>query len=159
MNRAPGLETEDDGVSIRDALRRHYADHGLPADGGESSAWFHVRLGRLSIPMPNPPARRRAVFCHDVNHILTGYSTIFTEGEMDIAGFEIGAGCGSYLMAWFINAFMMSLGLIVRPRAVGRAFSRGRASRSVYTTKRSRSELLAMSIRSLRQELHIGSSE
>jgi len=146
----------DAGLSVRDALSRHYERHGLPADGGESSAWFRVKLGGVSIPVPNPPARRRAVIYHDINHIITGYNTRFSEGEMEVAGFEIGAGCGPYLIAWFINAYMMALGILVRPRAVLRAFSRGRASRSIYVLPRSRAELLAMSVGSLREELNIG---
>lgn len=147
--------SDDATLSVRDALVRHYDQHRLPADGGESARWFRVRLGAISIPVPNPPARRRAVFYHDLNHVLTGYSTTFSTGEMEIAGFEIGTGCGSYLIAWFINGFMMVLGLVMRPRAVLRAFHRGRASRSIYSIGRSRAELLAMSVGALRDELHI----
>ena len=87
-------ETSRDASTIQEALLRHYAAHGLPMDGGESRASFRVRLGRISIWLPNPPARRRAVFFHDVNHLLTGYDTTFSKGEMDIAAFEIGTGCG-----------------------------------------------------------------
>src|SRR5206468_2426615 len=104
------------------ALTEYYREHGLPSDGGESARWFRVRLGRLTIPVPNPPARRRAVFYHDVNHLVTGYDTTFSQGEMEIAGFEVGVGCGRFWIAWFINLFMMGLGLVIAPRAVLRAF-------------------------------------
>jgi hypothetical protein len=144
-----------DQLSLRDALSQYYARHGLPADGGESSRWFHVRLGKFSIPVPNPPARRRAVFFHDANHVLTGYNTTFSEGEMDIAAFEIGAGCGPYLIAWFINGFMMLLGIVTRPRNAMQAFMRGRKSGSIYSSGRTRENLLSMSVASLRQELRI----
>jgi hypothetical protein len=141
--------------TIGHMLTAHYAEHGLPPDGGEHQAWFHVKVGALSIPVPNPPARRRAVFFHDVNHLLTGYNTTFSEGEMEIAGFEVGAGCGPYLIAWFINLFMMALGLVVRPRAVLRAFRWGRRSGSIYRDGGDRARIRGMTTGELRAALHI----
>ena len=139
--------------TIGDSLLAYYREHALPPDGGESLAWFRVRLGRLSLLIPNPPARRKAIFFHDVNHILTGYNTTFSEGEMDIAGFEIGAGCGRYVVAWVINAFMFGLGLLIRPRSVLRAFRRGRRSRSLYRDARDRATLRTTTLSQLRNEL------
>src|SRR5262245_48177473 len=121
-----------DSVTVREALAAHYSAHGLPVDGGAADRWFHVRLGRISIRLPNPPARRRAVFFHDVNHVVTGYNTVFSDGEMAIAAFEIGAGCGRFAVAWFFNLPMFALGLVATPHAVFRAFVRGRHSSSIY---------------------------
>ncbi len=92
-----------DSTTVTEALARHYAEHGLPPDGGESERWFRIRIGPLVLPLPNPPARRRAVFYHDVNHVLTGYNTVFSDGEMVIAGYELGSGCGPFGIAWLIN--------------------------------------------------------
>jgi len=83
-----------DATLIRDALAHHYVAHGLPLDGGASNPWFNMRIGPLTLRLPNPPARRRAVVMHDINHLVTGYNTTFSEGEMAIAAFEVGAGCG-----------------------------------------------------------------
>ena len=145
-------------ATIGDALVRHYAAYGLPADGGEHSRWFRVHIGPIVIPLPNPPARRRAVFLHDVNHILTGYNTVFSDGEVVIAGFEVGAGCGRVWIAWFINISMMLVGLVLRPRAVLRAFRRGRRTISIYAYPEERSTLRAMTVGELRQRLRIDSS-
>jgi hypothetical protein len=76
-----------DATLIRDALTDHYVRHGLPPDGGASSSWFNVHIGSFVLRLPNPPARRRAVVMHDINHIVTGYNTTFSEGEMAIAAF------------------------------------------------------------------------
>ena len=140
---------------ISDALAGHYAAHGLPADGGESATTFRVHIGPLTIPLPNPPARRRAVFFHDVNHVLTGYNTVFSDGEMAIAGFEIGAGCGPFWIAWYINLSMMAIGLVVNPRETFRAFVRGRHTSSLYRRWESRETLAAMPVAELRESLGI----
>jgi hypothetical protein len=144
-----------DSVTIGDALARHYADHRLPADGGENASWFRVHVGPLSIPLPNPPARRRAVFLHDVNHILTGYDTTFSSGEMIIAGFEVGAGCGPFWIAWVINLGMFAFGLVVTPGAMFRAFVRGRRSSSIYRHRGDRRTLSGQTVGTVRRMLRI----
>ena len=133
-------------MSLGDALARHYVDHGLPADGGEREPWFRVRIGRLTIRLPNPPARQRAVFFHDVNHILTGYNTTFSDGEMVIAGFELGAGCGPFWIAWLINLGMFAFGLVACPRAMFDAFVRGQRASSIYQRAEDRATLSGMTV-------------
>ena len=90
------VATTGDPRLLRDALAQHYVNHGLPADGGAHEPYWRLRAGPLAIPIPNPPARQRVLFYHDANHVLTGYNTVFTEGEMTIAAFELGNGCGPY---------------------------------------------------------------
>jgi hypothetical protein len=140
---------------IGEALKEYYTSHGLPPDGGASASFFHVKLGPITIPVPNPPARRRAVFFHDVNHLLTGYNTVFSEGEVEIAGFEIGAGCGPYWIAWAINAPMFVIGLAINPGPTWCAFQRGRRSGSIYETADSRETLSALTVGELRNSLPI----
>lgn len=139
-------------MELGEALTSYYAAHGLPADGGASASWFRVRLGRFTIPLPNPPARRRAVFFHDTNHVLAGYDTTFSRGEIEIAAFEIGAGCGRYAIAWGINLPMMLIGGVLRPAAVFRAFVRGRHAGSVYRCREARTTLERMRVDDLRTQ-------
>jgi hypothetical protein len=144
-----------DSTRIADALQGYYAANGLPLDGGASDPVFHVKMGPISFPLPNPPARRRAVFFHDVNHLLTGYNNVFSEGEVEIAGFEIGAGCGPFAIAWAINAPMMVIGLVINPGPTWRAFQRGRRSGSIYELTESRDTLAAQTVGELRAALRI----
>ena len=143
------------GTRLGDALERYYADHGLAPDGGAHDAWFHVRLGPLTIPLPNPPSRRRAVFLHDVNHVLTVYDTVVSRGEFQIAAFEVAAGCGRVWIAWFINLFMFGLGLVFRPRMTWRAFRHGRRSGSIYRLAADRSVLRDMAIDDVRRLVNV----
>ena len=142
-------------MQLAEALSRYYEEHGLPADGGEASSWFHVQLGPIAIPLPNPPARRRAVFYHDVHHVLTGYDTVFGRGEVTIAAFEVGAGHGPYHIALAINLPMMVIGGLLRPRAIFHAFVRGRNSGSIYREREPRSALERMDVDALRARLRL----
>ena len=148
----------DATISMRSALARHYSTHGLPVDGGASDPWFRVRIGPTAIRLPNPPARRRAVFFHDVNHVLTGYDTTLTRGELSISAFEIGCGCGRYAIGWFINLYLMALGAFIRPGELLRAFVRGQRSGSIYRLEATREVINATSVAELRTRLAIDDS-
>lgn len=117
---------------IREALKGFYAAHRLPPDGGAGRAYFFLHLGPVAIPAPNPGFRKRAVLYHDVHHMLTGYNTLIGDGEMLIAGYEIGAGCGRFAIAWVLNLWMLPLAALARPRETFAAFVRGRRCRSLY---------------------------
>jgi len=148
--------TSYDGVMrMDDALGRHYVAHHLPQDGGLHTNWFRVHIVPISIPLPNPPARREAVLLHDMIHILTGYDTVFSDGEMRIAAYEVGAGCGRVWVAWLLNVSLMAYGILYRPRDTVRAFARGRAARSIYTLEVDRAELRAMTVAELSARLQL----
>ena len=144
-----------DSTMVGDALAAYYVAHELPADGGATDPVFHVRIGPFSVPLPNPPGRRRAVVFHDVNHLVTGYNTTFSDGEVVIAGFEVGAGCGPYWIVWYINLSMMALGIVFRPRDVFASFVRGRRSASIYRHGADPSTLSLMSVAEVRTLLEL----
>jgi hypothetical protein len=155
MNAEVTTEVDAQGsLSVGETLALHYRTHGLPADGGASASWFRVRIGPLVVPLPNPPARKRAVYFHDVNHVATGYNTVFSDGEMLISAYELGCGCGSYLIAWLINLGLFGVALFVRPRSLFRAFVRGRRAKSVYAWP-DPSTLPGTTVRELRARLAV----
>jgi hypothetical protein len=149
------LPATPDEMRIADAIEDYYRSHGLPADGGVSGAWFQVHIGPLSIPLPNIPARRRVIFLHDVNHLITGYDTTFSGGEMEIGAFEVGASCGRYLVAWYLDLSVLALGLLVNPRGVFAGFVRGRRSASLYQQDLGAETLRAMTVAEVRSLLRL----
>ena len=153
------LSIAPDARLIRDALAQHYVMHGLPPDGGASNPWFDVHIGTFKIRLPNPPARRRAVLMHDINHIVTGYNTTFSEGEMSIAAFEVGAGCGRLAIVWFINLSLLALAVFVHPRVAFAGFVRGRRTASIYSSDRDATTLGAMSVEGVRALLRVDTTE
>jgi hypothetical protein len=117
------------------------------------------RVGTVAEPNGNRGGCRngrrcRAVFFHDVNHLLTGYDTTFG-GEVEIAAFEVASGCGRFWIVWYINLSMFAIGLALNPRAVFRAFRRGKRASSIYRSGDDRDRLAAMSVPALRASLGI----
>ena len=149
------MTTANGSMNIGEALTQLYKDHDLPLDGGEHESVFHVKIGPVSIPLPNPPARQRAVFIHDVNHLLTGYNAVFSDGEMKIAAYEVGTGCGRVWIAWLINLWLMAFAAFVHPTAVFRAYVRGRQADSLYRMSRERAALRAMTVAEVRRMIRL----
>lgn len=116
---------------VRSARARYFEANRFGADGGYGDAWVEVKFGPLPVPIPNTPARVRAVRYHDLHHIVTGYDTDLL-GEMEISAWELGAGCEDFVAAYVLNVGGLSGGAAVAPLRTLRAFARGRRSRSLY---------------------------
>ena len=117
-------------LSLREARERYFAAAGLGA-GGYDQKWVPLAMGPLRFAIPNTAGRVRAVRYHDLHHVVTGYGTDWT-GEGEIGAWEVASGCRDLLAAWVLNLYAMQLALWFAPRAVWRAFVRGRHSRNLY---------------------------
>ena len=115
-------------MPVRAALEDYFSRYHFK-DGGYNDRWFHIKLGPVMIPLPNIPARVDAVKIHDLHHVITGYTALW-KGEVEIAGWELGGGCGSYWVAWLLNAGSFVVGIFLYPRALFRAFKAGLAVRN-----------------------------
>lgn len=120
-----------DGISLQKAVERHLLEHGFPADGGINDKWVSVGVGPIPLCFPNTKARRKAAPIHDLNHVLSGYGHDAI-GEAEIGAWELGGGCKSYWAAWVLNWAAVVPGVVVAPRRMLRAFSRGRRTGNLY---------------------------
>src|SRR4051812_35752481 len=112
-------------MKIKEALKQyHEANRFGNTPGGYEDRWVRAVVGKLVFWFPNFNARREAAKRHDINHILTGYRPIELKGEMEIAFYELGAGCGTFWAAWYFNSLATILALRW-PQAAWRAFQRG----------------------------------
>lgn len=136
---------------MRDARARYFADTGL-GDGGYEDRFVVLRAFGVPVAVfPNTKQRVRSVRIHDVHHVLTEYPTSWT-GEAEIAAWELASGCRDHRAAWVLNLGAALIGLAVAPRAVWRAFLRGRRSRNLYRGEWS-DGLLDRTVGELRREL------
>lgn len=140
-----------DGLGLREARARYFDENGFGSDGGYGAAWVKLRLGPIALRLPNTAARVRAVRYHDLHHLATDYATDWT-GEAEIAAWEIAGSCADHHAAWLLNLWAMAIGLVIAPRAVFRAFRRGRRSHNLYREPWS-DALLEGSVGALRQRL------
>ncbi|WP_438034357.1 hypothetical protein [Sorangium sp. So ce204] len=142
----------DEGLTMREARARYFEVNRFGADGGYGDAWVDFKLGPLPVPFPNTRARVRAVRYHDLHHVLTGYDTNAI-GEFEIAAWELGAGCKSFVAAWQLNLGGLFAGLLSAPRRTVRAFFHGRRSESLYG--RPFEALLDREVGELRREMRV----
>lgn len=143
-------------ATLFDARRAYFEANSFGPNGGYDEAWVDFKLGPIPMPFPNTAARIAAVKVHDLHHIVTGYATDLA-GEMEIAGWEIGAGCGRFVAAWVLNLSGIAFGAWFWPRRVFRAFVRGRRSTSLYG--RPLDELLGATVREIREVTGVDSTE
>ena len=144
------ITTYDDGMTMGSARQRYFDANGF--DGAYSERWVKLKAGPIPLYFPNAKGRRRAVKFHDLHHIATGYQTDWT-GEAEIGGFEIGGGCGPFVWAWILNLQAMAVGLLVAPRALFRAFVRGRHAGTLYHQGDFEDAMLERSVGDIRHQL------
>jgi len=113
------------------ARHQYFMANGFGEDGGYSKSVEWVKIAFVKLPVLNTEGRKYAVRFHDLHHILTGYQTDW-QGECEIAGWEIGAGCGTAWVAWFLNLSAYSMGVFALPKRTFKAFVRGRNSNNLY---------------------------
>jgi hypothetical protein len=119
------------GLTLGEARARLFALGGLGDDGGYDDAWVKLKLWRIPFAFPNTDGRRRAVRFHDLHHVLTEYPTTW-RGEFEISAWEVAGGIRRYRVAWLLDLLGFACGLVLFPRAVYRAFVRGRHSTNLY---------------------------
>jgi len=139
-------------MTLRQARQEYFEHNGL-GDGGYTAKWVKFQMGPIPFAIPNTEARKKAVKLHDLHHVLTGYGTTWT-GEAEISAWEIASGCRGYLVAWVINFFAFIIGLVIAPRAVYRAFLRGRHNGNFYGV-RFQESLLEKTVGEARRELRV----
>lgn len=145
------------GLTLGEARARLFALGGLGEDGGYGDAWVVVKLWRVPFAFPNTEGRRRAVRFHDLHHVLTEYPTTW-RGEFEIAAWEVAGGIRRYWAAWLLDLLGFACGLVVWPRAVYRAFVRGRHSRNLYGDAWDES-LLGRRVGEMRRRLRLDAGE
>ncbi len=142
---------------VREARARYFAENGFE-DGGYDDRWVVLRaFGWPVLVFPNTRLRVRSVRIHDVHHVLTGYATSW-RGEGEIAVWELASGCRDHWAAWVLDLPAALVGLLIAPRAMWRAFRRGRASRNLYEREWDDGSL-DRSVGDLRRELGLDATE
>jgi hypothetical protein len=117
-------------MTLENALQVYFSKYHFQ-NGGYDLTWFKIKLGPVYIPLPNTKARVAAVKIHDIHHLITEYEANL-KGEAEISGWELASGCGKYYAAWILNSGSFFYGMFFFPRALFRAFMRGRKARTNF---------------------------
>lgn len=138
--------------SVRAARDQYLADNGFSTAGYTAPTFALLLLGR-QIRLPNPPARQAAIARHDLHHVLLGYGTDYP-GEAEISAWELRCGCTTPFL-YFINLLALSIGLLVAPRRVWRAWRSARGGCTLYRADIDYAAALDMRVLDLRRRLGI----
>jgi hypothetical protein len=117
--------------TVREARDEYYRRNGIAADGGAREWIGRADFGPITLYVPNFKARVAALQRHDLHHILLDADTSM-KGEAKVGGFEVGAGCGKFWVAWALEPQAVAYGLILNPRETWKSFLLGRKSKSLY---------------------------
>jgi hypothetical protein len=142
----------DDGLTVREA-RQGYFDRSGFDTSGYTDRWVRLPAGLLAVYLPNLEGRKKCIAIHDLDHVATEYDTDW-RGELQIAGFEIGVGCGRYWFGWMVNSQGISLGVLLYPGDVFRAYVRGRrCTMSLFSLRQVDDAVLERTVGALREEM------
>jgi len=136
---------------IKDALIEMFARFGIPANAYTTKS-FIIRVGKIPIHLPNIPARVKIARFHDIHHIITGYPANW-RGEAEIGAWEIATGCRTSFIAWFLNTGAAIVGLFMHPKAVIKAFQRGRNTGTNLYHNFQYEHLLEMTVKEVREKI------
>ncbi|QDK81225.1 hypothetical protein EXU85_22490 [Spirosoma sp. KCTC 42546] len=62
-------------MNVESSLNDFYRQHGYGEGGGINRKWDMIKFGPISLPLPNLESRRRNIYLHDINHLVTGFDT------------------------------------------------------------------------------------
>ena len=145
------MEVYDDNMLIKDALSQMFQRFNIPQNAYTAKT-FVIRVGKIPIYVPNIPTRVKIARYHDVHHIITGYPANWL-GEAEIGAWEIATGCRTSFIAWFLNGGAAMVGLLMHPKAVIRAFKRGRHTRTNLYHDFEYETLLKMTVKEVRENI------
>ena len=144
---------ESEQPTPRQLLPGFYKKYNLEADGGQNSAYVRVELTKnIILYFPNFDARRKAVFKHDVHHIVTGFTSTY-KGETVIGAWEIASGCRHYWVAFVLDMSAVMTGLLFNPLGVYKAFVKGRRTRNLYADHWTDEQIIDMPVASIKKNL------
>lgn len=123
-------------------LRDQFRDvNGIP-ETNRRLEW--IKVGPIPVPIPNPPARQRALRIHDLHHLVTGYQTDLA-GEFEISAWECSAGLANEPLAWIFCPSGTLGGMLRYPKRTVAAFARGRAARTLFGQDPAATDALTLS--------------
>lgn len=136
----------------KELLDDFYEQYNLGKDGGQDLSFATIQLAKgLNLYFPNWDSRRRAVLKHDIHHIIAGYPSTL-KGEAEISTWEISSGCKGYWAAFAINLLGMMMGIFY-PRAIFRAWVRGKNTNNLYDDALTNEEALNTPVSELQDRL------
>ena len=145
-------KSDSSELTLREGRESYFRANGF-SEKGYSEKWVPLSAGPFRFGFPNTKARVSAVKRHDLHHVLTGYEATWV-GEAEIAAWELASGCGRFYAAWILNVAAATIGLVISPRMLVKAWRKGRQEENLYSREWS-DAWLDQKVSDVRRELRI----
>ncbi|MEM9830721.1 MAG: hypothetical protein AAF944_08780 [Bacteroidota bacterium] len=140
-------------MTVEQAIKAFYQRYDFGEDGGTNEKWAWIKFGFFSVPIPNLESRRKAVYLHDVSHIVTGHDTSW-KGESAVSAWEVASGgWNKHYFPWLLTLWAMGLGVTFYPQFTLRAFKRGRKMRNALTSGLIKDEIFQLPVTKLQERI------
>lgn len=137
-------------MTVELALQDFYKKHNYGTEGGIYEKYAWIKFGFFSIPVLNVESRRKNVYLHDINHIVTGYDTTW-KGESAISAWEIASGGWKNIyVIWIMALWAIGLGVLFYPVSTLKAFKQGLTMKNAMTCGLTKPEMYQLSVADLR---------
>ena len=127
-------------MKVRAMLDDYIAHHDLCPGATDFDVWQNKKWVEVNVDgtpwrvFPMFPVRS-FLMKHDVHHMLTGYDTS-TEGEAEIAAWELGSGgCAAHVFFWVDRIIFVLIGLLWFREKTLAAFRRGRGQKNLFSER------------------------
>jgi hypothetical protein len=130
-------------MKVKILLQQFYLNNGIPKDGGADNKTFLFQVFGLPLKLPNPEFRRKALYIHDIQHVLNKKDTSW-KGEGFIAGWEIGTGMWKHFPLSILALWAMAYSLWLYPKSVFQGFKKGLINIGIIDMNFSKDEFMNM---------------
>ena len=135
-------------MKVKILLEQFYLNNGIPKNGGANDKTFLFKVFGIALTLPNPEFRRKALYIHDIQHILNKKDTSW-KGEGFIAGWEIGTGMWKHFPLSILALWAMGYSLWIYPKSVFQGFKKGLTNIGIIDMNFSKNEFLNMEFKEL----------
>ena len=132
-------------MTVSEKLNEFYVLNNLDKDGGEDNPFFYLKFRFFSLKLPNSDFRKKAVYIHDIQHILFDCDVTW-KGESFIAGWEIATKIWKHFPLGIMSLWAMGFSLFNYPKEVIRGYKTGLKYKGIIDTPISKEKILSMSI-------------
>ncbi len=132
-------------MTVSEKLNEFYIHNNLDKNGGENNPFFYLKFRFFSLKLPNSDFRKKAVYIHDIQHILFDCDVTW-KGEGFIAGWEIATKIWKHFPLGIMSLWAMGFSFFNYPKEVLRGYKMGLKYKGIIDTPIAKEKILSMPV-------------
>lgn len=135
---------------ISEKLQQFYNNNNLDKNGGEDNNFFTMKFRLFSLKLPNSNFRKKAVYIHDIQHILFDCD-ITWKGESFIAGWEVATGIWKHFPISIMALWATGFSFLNYPKEVIKGYKTGLKYHGIIDLNISKQAILKLPVEDVRK--------